>query len=154
MYYVNPTFLLSWEIFASFEVFFDSFFRDLNFYSHRSFTCLGRVTPRYFISFCDYCEGCYFPNFFLDHYILWVEEGYWFELIFYLATLQKLFNRCRNSLEFWGSLIYTIISFTSTDTVTSFQFVSLLETSFHCLIALTKTQVLYLINRKSMGSLL
>jgi hypothetical protein len=33
-----------------------SFFRDLKFLLYRSFICLFRVTPRYFI--CDYCEEC------------------------------------------------------------------------------------------------
>ena len=34
------------------------------------------------ILLCDYCEGCCFLNFFLSQFILWEEEGYWFELIY------------------------------------------------------------------------
>jgi hypothetical protein len=43
-----------------------------------------------------------------------------FELILYPSTLMKLYTRCRCSLiEFWGLLMYTILSSANIDTLTS-----------------------------------
>ena len=53
-----------------------TFFRDLYFLLHRSFTCLVRVTPRYCILFCGYCEGCCFFNYILSLFIFCVKEVY------------------------------------------------------------------------------
>ena len=50
-----------------------SLLRDLQFLSYRSFTCLVRVYPRYTI--CGYCEGNYFPNFFLSLCILCIKDA-------------------------------------------------------------------------------
>jgi hypothetical protein len=63
-----------------------SFFRNLTFLSYRSFTCLVRVTPIYFILICDYCERCCFPNFFLSLFMLWVDEGHWFVWINFVSS--------------------------------------------------------------------
>ena len=62
-----------------------------------------------------------------------------FELILYLATLLKLFISQRSSLvEFWGLLMYTIISSANSDTFTSLPiFIPLI--SFCCLIVLAST---------------
>jgi len=43
------------------------FFRGLKFLLYRSFTCLVKVTLRYYIIW-DYYEGCHFPNFFLSFF--------------------------------------------------------------------------------------
>jgi hypothetical protein len=43
------------------------FFGDLKVLSYRSFVCLLRVTPRYFILFMAIYKRCCFPNFFSYH---------------------------------------------------------------------------------------
>jgi hypothetical protein len=50
------------------------FLKDLNLLSYRSFTCLVRVNPMYFIVFCGYCEWSAFPNFFLRLSITSIKE--------------------------------------------------------------------------------
>jgi hypothetical protein len=50
--------------------------RDLKLLSYRSFPCLVKVIPRYFI--CGYCEGSCFPIFFLSLFIICIKEDYWF----------------------------------------------------------------------------
>jgi hypothetical protein len=69
-YYINPANPWAWEIFPSFEMFFNSFLQRLKFLSFRFFIC------KVFYIICYYCEGCHFPNFFLSLFILWVDEGY------------------------------------------------------------------------------
>jgi hypothetical protein len=88
-----------------------SFFRDLKLLSYRSFICLVRVTPSYFICVAI-GKGVFFCNFLLRMFISWVEEDHWFVLlILYPATLLKLFISIGSSpVEFTGSLNYTIIS--------------------------------------------
>jgi hypothetical protein len=88
-----------------------SFFRDLKLLSYRSFTCLVRVTPRYFIllvtvvttvvSLVSFSACLSFDQ---------KNATDLFELILYPATLLKLFIRFRSSLvEFFGSLKHGII---------------------------------------------
>lgn len=45
-HYVNPSDQWAWEIVASYDIFSISFFKDLEFLSKRTVTCLVRVTPR------------------------------------------------------------------------------------------------------------
>ena len=54
-----------------------SFFRDLKFLSCRSFTCLVRVTLRYFILFVAIVKGVV-SLFFLSLFVICIKEGYWF----------------------------------------------------------------------------
>ena len=62
-----------------------------------------------------------------------------FELILYSATLLKVFISGRSSLvEFWGSLVYIIISSTNSDTLTSSFLICISLLSFSCLIAPTR----------------
>jgi hypothetical protein len=63
-----------------------------------------------------------------------------FELNLYPAMLLKLFIRIRSSLvEFFGSLIYTIILSANRDIFTSLFPICIPLTSFCCLIALART---------------
>ena len=93
-----------------------SFFRDLRFFSYRSFICSFRVTPRYYIYVKGVvslisCSACLSFEYRKATDLL--------ELILYLATLLKLFTSYRNSLmEFLGSLKYSIISSSSSDIFT------------------------------------
>ena len=66
------------------------------------FACLE--APQIFYHFCEYCEGCWFPNFLLSLFIIWVEEGRkFFELNLYPATLLKMFISCKSFLiKFFG----------------------------------------------------
>jgi len=67
-YYINPANPWAWEIFSS-EI-FSFFLQRLEALVIQVFTCLVRVTLRYFMLLRDYCEGCSFPNFFLSLFIL------------------------------------------------------------------------------------
>jgi hypothetical protein len=60
-YYVNSANPRAWVISPFSEIFFEFFFRDLKL-SYRSFTCLVRITPRYFYIICGYCKGSCFPK--------------------------------------------------------------------------------------------
>jgi hypothetical protein len=76
-----------------------SIFRDLKFLSYRSFTCLVRVTPRYFILFVTIVRGVIS----LISLSACLSFEYrkatdLFELILYPATLLELFISCRSSL--------------------------------------------------------
>lgn len=63
-----------------------------------------------------------------------------FVLILYTSTFLKEFISYRSSLvEFWGSLIYTIISSANSGTLTSFFPLRIPSISLSCLIALAKT---------------
>jgi hypothetical protein len=120
----------SFHLLRSFSI---AFFRDL---SYRSFTCLVRVTPRYVI--CDYCESVVSLFSFSAHFIICIKEVYYFELILYPDTLLKLFiSRC-SLVDFLGSLMYTIISSTNSDTLTSSFPICIPLISFCCLIALAR----------------
>ena len=73
-----------------------SFFKDLKFLSYRSFTCL--VIQRYII--CDCCEGHCLPNSFFSPFNNCIKAGYWFfKLVFYPATLLKMFISYQISLK-------------------------------------------------------
>ena len=107
-----------------------TFFKALKFLSYRSFTCLVRVISRYFILFVAIMKVL-FPWFFCQP----ICHLYWSGLmIFYCcccwwwwwwSCIQSLhwrwFISCRSYLvEFWGSLINTIISSANSNTLTSF----------------------------------
>jgi hypothetical protein len=101
-----------------------SFSRDLKFLSNRSYTCLVRVTPRYFILFViivkDVISLIAFPACLSFEYR---KATGLFELSLYPATLLKLFISCRSSLvEFWGSFKYTNISSANSDICDFFLF--------------------------------
>ena len=87
-----------------------SFFKDLKFFPYRSFTCLVRVTPRYFILFVTIVKDVISLISF-SAYLSFEQRKATnlFELILYPATLLKLFISFRSSLvEFLGSLKYII----------------------------------------------
>jgi hypothetical protein len=65
-FYVNPADSWAWEIFGSSEVLI-SFFKDLKLLTYRSFTCLARVTPRYFILLVIHLTGVFSLVSFLSH---------------------------------------------------------------------------------------
>ena len=118
-----------------------SFFRDLKLLSYRSFTCLAIITSRYFILFVTIVKGV-FPNFFLSMFILWVEEGYWFVLILYSATLLKLFIRFKSSrVVCWGSLKNIFISSANSNIFISSSPIYISLTSFCCQIDLARTSI-------------
>ena len=91
----------------------------------RFFTCLVRVTPKYFVLFVTLVKG--------------IVSLFSFSasLILSLGTLLKLFNDCRSSqVEFWGSIMYTIISSANSKTLISLCIPLIF---FCCLIALAGT---------------
>jgi hypothetical protein len=118
-----------------------SFFRELKFSSYRSFTCLVRVTPRYFILFVTTLNSIIS----LISFSVCLSFGYrkatgLFELILYPATLLNLFISCRKTLvEFWGSLKYAIISSVNSDILTSSFPICIPLISFCCLIVRPRT---------------
>jgi hypothetical protein len=118
-----------------------SFFRDLKFLSYRSFTCLVRVTPRYFILFVTTVKGLISLISFSELSSLEYRKATdLFELILYLSTLLKLFIKCGSSLvEFLGSPNYIIISSENSDILTSSFPICIPLTSFCCLITLATT---------------
>jgi hypothetical protein len=117
-----------------------SFFRDLKFLSYRSFTCLVRVTPRYFILFVTIVKGTSLISFPVCLSFVQRKATDWFELILYLSNLLKLFIGFRSSLvEFLVSLKYSIISPANSDILTSSFVICIPLTSFCCLIALART---------------
>ena len=74
-----------------------SFFRDLNFLSCRSFTCLVRVTPRYYILFVTVVMGVVSVISFSVHLFLeYRKSTNLFELILHPACLLKLFTSRRS----------------------------------------------------------
>jgi hypothetical protein len=85
-----------------------SFFRYMKFLLYRSFTCLIRVTPRYFILFVNIVKSVTFLISFSDHLFFEYRKATdLFELILYPDTLLKLFISSWSSLvEFWGILSY------------------------------------------------
>ena len=96
-----------------------SFFRDLKFLSHRSFTSLVRVTPKYFMLLVTILKGVSLISF--SAYLSFVQRKATALIVFilYPATFLKLFIRFRSSLvEFLGSLIDTIISSAKNDILT------------------------------------
>ena len=96
-----------------------SFSRDLKFLSYRSFPCLLRVTPRYFISFMITVKGVLSQVSFAAC-LSFKQRKATDLLILYPATLLKLFIIYKCSLmEFFGMIMYTIISSTNSDILTS-----------------------------------
>ena len=98
-----------------------SFFKDLKFLSNRSFTSLVRVIPRYFMVFVAIVKGeVSLISFPATLSFVSRRATNFLELIFYPATLLKVFISCRSSLvEFLGSLMYTIISSANYESLTS-----------------------------------
>jgi hypothetical protein len=118
-----------------------SFFRDLKFLSCRSFACLVRVTPSYFFLFVAIVK-CIVSLISFSECLIFIyrKATNFFELILYLVILLKVIICYRISLvEFWGSLLYTIISFANSDTLTYSFLICITFTSFCCLIALAGT---------------
>jgi hypothetical protein len=118
------------------------FLSDLKFLSYRSFTCLVRVIPRYFILFVPIVK--YFTSLIsLSAQLSFIERRAtdFFELILYTATLLKVFISCRNSLvEQLGSLMYSIIYVSPANSETLMCFpIYILLISFSCLTALART---------------
>jgi len=98
-FYLHPDKPWAWKIFPFSEIFFNFFLQIMKFLSHRSFTCLIKVTLWYFYIIWDCYERCHFPNFFLSFFIFCVEEGYWFVWVNIIPRhLLKLFIRLRSSL--------------------------------------------------------
>jgi hypothetical protein len=118
-----------------------SFFRELKFLSYRSFTCLDRVTPRYFIILVTIVKGVVSLTSFSNYFSFEQRQANdLFELILYPATLMKLFIRCRRSLvELLGSLKYTIMLSSNSDILTLSFPICIHLISFCCLIALART---------------
>jgi hypothetical protein len=85
--------------------------------SCRSFSCLFKVTLRYFILFVAIVKGVVSLISFSDCFSFVKRKvADLFELILYSATLLTLFISWRNSLkEFLESLIYTILSSANSD---------------------------------------
>jgi hypothetical protein len=106
--------------------------------SYRSFTCLARVTPRYFRLFVTIVKDVTS----LISFSACLSFDYrnatdLFVLILYPGILLKLLISFRSSLmEFLGSLKYTIISSASSDILTSSFPIYVPLTNFCCLIAL------------------
>ena len=117
-----------------------SFFRDLTFLSYRSFTCLVRVTSRYYILFVTIVKGVISLISFSACLSFDCKKATdLFELILYLVTLLKLFIRFRSSLvEFLGSFKCIIISANS-DTLTSSFLICIPLMSFYCLVSLNRS---------------
>jgi hypothetical protein len=97
------------------------FSRHLKILSYMFFTSLVIVTPRYFILFVAIVKGVIFLNYNLAYFsFLQRRDKYSFEIIFYPATLQKMFISCRSYLEvFLGSLMYIIMSSANTNILNS-----------------------------------
>ena len=118
-----------------------SFFGDLKLLSYRSFTCLVRVTPRYFTLFVAIVKGVvsliYFSACLSFEYRKATDL---FELILYSATLLNFFINCQNFLvEFLGSLKYIIISSANSDILTSSFPIYIPLIFFCCLVAIDGT---------------
>jgi hypothetical protein len=113
----------------------------LKFLSNRSFTCLVRVIPRYFILFVTIVKGVVsLISFSARLFFVYRKVTELFELILYSAALLKLFIRCRRFLvEFLGWIMYTIVSSVNNDILTSSFPIWIPLTSFCCLIALART---------------
>jgi hypothetical protein len=80
-----------------------SLFRDLNYIIHKNFykffTCLVRVTPRFFILFVAIVKGVISLVSFSTHLSFeYRKDTDLFELILYQATFLKLFISFRSSL--------------------------------------------------------
>ena len=83
-----------------------TFFKDLKFLSYTSFTCLVRITPRYFILFQAIV---FFPDFYLNLLFEYRSATNFYGLTLYPATLLKVFISYRSSLVvFLVSLVYAI----------------------------------------------
>jgi hypothetical protein len=89
-----------------------SFFRHQKFLSYRSFTCLVRITPRYFTLFVTIVNSVVsLISFSACLSFEYRKATDLIQLILFPATLLNLFISCRSfPVEFLGSLKYTIIS--------------------------------------------
>jgi hypothetical protein len=108
---------------------------------YKSFICLVRVIPRYFISFVTIMKGFVSLVSFSAHVSFEYKKATdLFELLLYPFSLLKLIIRFKRSLvEFFVSLKYSIISFAKSDILTSYFPIWILLTSFCFLIALART---------------
>jgi hypothetical protein len=88
----------------------------LRFYSSRSFTCLFRIAPRYFILFEAVLKDVVSLIFFLVCH-LYRKVIDFYALILYPATWLKVFTRCRSFLVEQELLIYIIISYTNKESL-------------------------------------
>jgi hypothetical protein len=103
------------------------------------FHLLSKSYPKIFYTICDYCKGCSFHIFFYLFIICIMTID-----LIYAATSMKLFVRCRSSLvNFCGSLMYTIISSSNSDTLISSFPICISLVYFGFLIAIVKLWVLY-----------
>lgn len=99
------------------------FFNDLKFLSYSSFAWLVRITPRYFTLFVAILKGVIS----LISFSAWLSfiyrrASYFLLLLLFLypAGLLKVFTSCRSSMvEFLELLMYTIISSSKSNTLTS-----------------------------------
>lgn len=118
-----------------------SFFNDLKFLSYRSFTCLVRVTPRYFIlcvTIIMNIVSLISTLFHLSFILRKATDGVY--LILHPVTLLKEFISCSNSLvEFLWSFMYTIVSTANSESLNSSFSICVPLISFCCLIALAIT---------------
>jgi hypothetical protein len=109
------------------------------------FTCLDRVSSRYFILFDAIGNNVAFLISFSGYLpFVYRRATYFFffflESILYQATLMKMFITSRSSLvTFLGSLIYIILSSANKDSLTFSFSIHLPLISFSCLITLAKT---------------
>jgi hypothetical protein len=122
--------------------------------AHISFTCLVRITRRYFKLFVTTVKGIIcLISFSACLSFEYRKATDLFNLILYPATLLKSFFSFRSTLvEFRGSYKYIIISSANSDILTSFFSICIPLTSFCCLVAL-RLQVLCWIGRERVGSL-
>jgi hypothetical protein len=113
-------------------------FHSSEFLLYTSFTCLVRVTPRYFILFVAIVKGVVsLISFSACLSFEYRKATDLFELFLYLATLLKLFTSYKSSLvEFLGSLMYTIISSAISEILNSSFPICITLTSVCCLVAL------------------
>ena len=98
-----------------------SFFSNLKFLSYRSFTCLVRVTSKYFILFVTIVNDVvYLISYSASLYFEYRNATDLLQLISYLSTLLKLYIRFRSTLvEFLVSLNHMIIASTHSDILIS-----------------------------------
>ena len=101
-FYINPANLRAWKVFPTSVIFFNFFLQRLKFLSHSSFSCLVRITPRYFILFVAIMKSDISLTSFSAYLLKATDLP---ELILYPASLLTLLIRCRSSLvNFLGHL--------------------------------------------------
>ena len=116
---------------------FLSFFKDLEFLSYRSFTCLLRVIPTYFMLLLASVMILWFLS--QPIYHSYIGGLLIFELILYPVILLKMFTSCRSSwVKFLWPLMCTTISSENSENLTSFP-ICIPLISFCCLITVVRT---------------